>query len=135
MSLQTIEQRRAKHAWTAIQALKKNTDAERDEYTGEAKKLPARIMAAGLGPALAFLAAKAKDKKKHLNQFLADLSSWVLKERSIACTHPTSLLESVVFGDATFLRRATDESLSYLQWLNRFADAEFGTDKKTGGKT
>ena len=27
-------------------------------------------------------------------------------------------------SDSDFLRRATDETIAYLQWLNRFAEAE-----------
>jgi CRISPR-associated protein Cmr5 len=33
-------------------------------------------------------------------------------------------LERIVQGNSDFLRRATDEVLAYLLWLNRFAEAE-----------
>ena len=42
------------------------------------------------------------------------------------------LLEQIVNGDSNFLRRATDETLAYLQWLNRFAEAEGLTEDQTG---
>ena len=37
---------------------------------------------------------------------------------------PDSLMESIIHGDSEFMRRATDEALAYLQWLNRFAEAQ-----------
>ncbi len=57
----TLEQRRALHAWKAIQALPAE-DKATDNYAREAKRLPLRIMTAGLGQALAFLDAKRGSK-------------------------------------------------------------------------
>ncbi len=42
---------------------------------------------------------------------------------------PCALIERIVAGNATFLQFATDEVLAYLQWLTRFAEAEFGADE------
>jgi len=124
-STPTLDQRRARHAWEAIQRLKQEcSESACKEYAGEAKKLPIRIMASGLGQALAFVLSKATDKKPNLKRLHKDLTAWILKERCLPGRAPDSLLESVVRGDATFLRRATDETLAYLQWLNRFAEAE-----------
>jgi CRISPR-associated protein Cmr5 len=126
----TLDQRRAKHAWERIigQATIKNGQRQYDEkakeYAREAKRLPTRIMAAGLGQALAFILAKAKDKKPNLKRLHEDLTDWVIKHRSIPAKKPNSLLESIIEGDSDFLRRATDEVLAYLVWLNRFAEAE-----------
>jgi CRISPR-associated protein Cmr5 len=125
----TLDQKRAQHAWQAVQRLDR---ADGKEYAGEAKKLPMRIMAAGLGQALAFLAAKAKDKKPSLRQLLDDLTAWVIRERPLSGAHPDSLLGSVIFGNSDFFRRATDETLAYLQWLNRFAEAKGLTDEEGG---
>ena len=117
----TLEQRRAKHAWESVQGVKKLDKSKAKEYAGAAKKLPMRIMAAGLGSSLAFILAKAKDKKFSLHEHLTD---WVLVKRPLKGEVPTDLLQSIIKGDSLFLRRATDETLSYLQWLNRFAEAE-----------
>lgn len=118
----TLDQRRAAHAWEAVGRFKDRKD-DGKEYAGEAHKLPMRIMAAGLGQALAFILAKAREKKKNLKQLLDDLTDWVIRKRGLTGKKDT-LLESIIDGDATFLRRATDEALAYLQWLNRFAEAE-----------
>ncbi|MEK7748240.1 MAG: type III-B CRISPR module-associated protein Cmr5 [Nitrospirota bacterium] len=132
----TLDQRRANHAWEKIISLqviptkkephKHNEDAK--EYAREARKLPARIMAAGLGQALAFIMAKAKKKPK-LKQLHDDLTDWVITRRSIPAEKPDSLMQSIIEGDSDFLRRATDEVLAYLVWLNRFAEAEGLTEE------
>lgn len=133
----TLEQRRAAHAWKAVTALairieggRRIYDGAAVEYEREAHKLPIRIIASGLGQALAFIEAKAKGKK--LDKLLKDLTDWA-KERPLPLKRPDSLLLSVVEGDSDFLRRATEETLAYLQWLNRFLEAEIGKDKATGG--
>lgn len=119
----TLDQRRAKHAWNAVALFASKNEAE--EYCREAKKLPTRIIAAGLGQALAFLLSKAKDKKPKLKQLHEDLTDWVIRKRPLSSArHKDSLMQSILDGDAEFLRRATDEVLAYLQWLNRFAEAK-----------
>ncbi|MBM4001268.1 MAG: type III-B CRISPR module-associated protein Cmr5 [Planctomycetes bacterium] len=132
----TVDQRRAAHAWEAIQRVKSDyDDRDRKEYGGHAKKLPIRIISAGLGQALAFLLAKANsptssDHKPHVKQVHDELTDWVVKRRPMTASDPDSLLQSVINGDSDFLRQATDEVLAYLQWLNRFAEAEGLTDEE-----
>jgi CRISPR-associated protein Cmr5 len=128
----TLDQRRAKHAWEAVQAEKK-AGANAKKYGGQAKKLPTRIMTSGLGQALAFLHAK-----KYAPELLKDIADWVLDKRgNPASSRPKpdekALVEAIVKGDSDFLRRATDETLAYLQWLDRFAEAE-GLTEGEGGR-
>lgn len=127
-SPQILAQRRAKHAWERIAEVTRfPSEKHKEEYAREAKKLPTRIMAAGLGQALAFLLAKAKAKsdkpKTHLKKLHDDLTAW-LRERPLPLKKNDSLLESLIHDSGDFARRATDEVLAYLQWLNRFAEAE-----------
>jgi CRISPR-associated protein Cmr5 len=129
----TLDQRRARHAWEAVQELGGLKKEQAADYAGEARKLPTRIVAAGLGQALAFLAAKAKEKKPGLRLLLRHLNDWVITRRPMKAPRPDSLLESVVFGNSNFLRRATDETLSYLQWLNRFTEAAELGEAEGGG--
>lgn len=120
---QSLDQRRARHAWEAVAAIKaKTSDAK--AFRKEAKKLPMRIMAAGLGHALAFVKEKGKAP-----DLLTTIGDWVLGKRD----HPHSaapwsdgdkLIASIIERDAAYLRRATEETLAYLLWLNRFAAAE-----------
>jgi CRISPR-associated protein Cmr5 len=132
---QTLDQRRANHAWEAIEAAKKlPKKIQGKEYGGHAKKLPTRIMTAGLGQALAFLLAKAGDPKSpqhkaHIKLIHDHLSDWVINQRPMKAAESGSLLQSIVKGNSEFLRRATDEVMAYLLWLNRFAEAEGLTDE------
>jgi len=124
----TLDQRRAKHAWEAVQAAKKCDDPKK--FGGQAKKLPTRIMASGLGHALAFLHAK-----KYAPGLLKAIGDWVLDKRANphsgepAPGEDALIRAIVVEGTSDFLRRATDEVLAYLVWLNRFAEAEGLTEE------
>ena len=130
----SLDQRRAEHAWRMMEAVNKSDEKPRADYTGEAHKLPVRIMASGLGQALAFLYAK-RTKKPGLNQLLGDLANWVLVKRienSFIEPQPqtTDLFRAVINADTEFLRWATEETLAYLQWINRFAEG-LGLDSST----
>lgn len=119
----TLDQQRARHAWDAVARAEAREGAHQpqtpEKFRGQAKKLPVRIMASGLGQALAFL--RAKDYAPGL---LAELSDWIAIRLPPRTREPRELLERVVQGDADFLRRATDEALAYLVWVNRFAEAK-----------
>lgn len=127
----TLDQRRGRHAWQAVRAVVAkyaNDKATAKKFGGQAKKLPTRIIASGLGQALAFLKAK-----NYAPELLIELGDWVLdKQRNRHSNKPKpkddALLLEVVGGGSDFLRRATDEALAYLLWLNRFAEAEKLTD-------
>lgn len=120
---QTLDQRRAKHAWEAVQRMTGKSQDDKNDYAGEAKKLPSRIIAAGLGQALAFIVAKT-EKKRALERLHQDITRWVITERPMSQARiQESLLRSVIEGDSEFLRVATAETLAYLNWLNRFAEA------------
>lgn len=120
---QTLDQRRAKHAWEVVQRAKHKQGAHQQQdpkkLGGQARKLPTRIMTAGLGQALAFLKAKG-----YAPGLLAELTEWVKQRIPPKQGEPVDLLERIIKGNSDFLRRATDETLAYLVWLNRFAEAE-----------
>lgn len=119
----TLDQRRANHAWDVVQRAKQKNGHHQNQdpkkFGGQAKKLPTRIMAAGLGQALAFLKAKA-----YAPGLLFELTEWMKQRIPPKQGEPADLLERIIKGDSDFLRRATDEVLAYLLWLNRFAEAE-----------
>src|SRR5690554_730442 len=75
---QTLDQRRARHAWNVVQRIKENcNDSVQKKFGGNARKLPSRIMASGLGQALAFLHAK-----RYAPDLLNALSHWVLERKA-----------------------------------------------------
>lgn len=123
----TLDQRRAKHAWGVVQFIissKGKASEPAKKFGRHAKKLPMRIMASGLGQALAFLHAK-----DYAPELLEALGDWVLdKRRDLQSARPApakdAMLRAIVEGGSEDLRRFTDEALAYLVWLNRFAEAE-----------
>jgi CRISPR-associated protein Cmr5 len=139
---QTRDQQRAKHAMQVVEAVlakfppavqgnKRTPHEKAKKFGGQAKKMPTRVVASGLGQALAFL--KAKDYAPDL---LVALGDWVLgvvkpaDEVKKQLSRPDeALLKAVILGTSDFLRQATDETLAYLQWLNRFCEAnDLGTE-------
>ena len=107
---------------------KKVRDEAAKKYGTQVRKLPTRIIASGLGQALAFLVAKGE-----CPDLLCALADWVLLKRKDADNKAPSppadaLLRAVVDGSCDDLRRHTGEALAYLQWLVRFAEAEGLTD-------
>ena len=82
-----------------------------------------------------FLYAKASSQAESANALLLrDVADWVLDKRrrsDSGTDRPSaeSLIDKIVKGDGNFLRITTEEVLAYLQWLTRFAEAEFRDDK------
>jgi CRISPR-associated protein Cmr5 len=126
-SPRTLDQQRAEHAWNVVEKVKGLSETVKKQFGTQAKKLPTRIMAAGLGQALAFLLAKdyAPDLQKAL-------SSWMAERRKLRAGEDEQLLVRLLKGDADFQRYATAECLAYLVWLVRFADAAKLTDGEEG---
>lgn len=132
----TLDQRRARHAWKAVERACGLHDAA--DYARETKRLPVRIRTSGLGQALAFVNAKAGSEKERGKNarivLLEDLGDWLLVRRRLAAVpaggvERKSVMTMIVDGDAGLLRRATEEALLYLQWLTRFCEAEIGDDE------
>jgi CRISPR-associated protein Cmr5 len=116
----SLDQRRAAHAFRTVNAVKAQSGSSIKEFKTQVKKMPARIMTSGLGPALAFLEAK-----KYAPELLAGLADWI-QSFPIAGAKPGEkmhLLARIIDDSSDFLRFATAESLAYLQWVGRFADA------------
>lgn len=111
MAVKTLAQRRAAHAWGAVEQARKTGDV--GEFADRAKKLPVQILVNGLGQSLAFL--RAKGKAPQLEEALTNWMSERLPGNG-------RLLERIVQGDSNFQRMATAEALAYLQWLVRFAE-------------
>jgi len=121
-NMRSLDQERATHAWEKIQEVKKlkPDDKYLKSFKAQIKKTPVRIVNSGLGQALAFL--EAKDYAPDLRNALSD---WINRQRyGGGGNGDDSLLRSIIKRDAQFLRYATAESLTYLEWMVRFAEAE-----------
>lgn len=128
--LRTLEQDRANYAWSCIRKISdlKNDEIEK-KYKSFAKKSSALLLTNGLGNTLAFYQSKSGENKseaqaykhlyKHIDAWLKnqklidqDVMQWIISER-------TSSLEVI---------KATKETLAFINWLKRFADAELKGD-------
>lgn len=120
-----LDRDRAACAWKCIQEITSKNIQEQKKYGTIARKLPTLIQVNGLAQTLAFL--KAKGEAHHIAAF-KHLSGWV-------CGHfhwqDTDLLGKILSPnmDSLHYRLATAESLSFLQWLKRFAEAELDTEE------
>jgi CRISPR-associated protein Cmr5 len=123
---QTIEQKRAAQAWKDVSDVE---NQYRDElgrkYNSLTRSAPAMVQSNGLGQALAFLRAKAGREKKGEHWLLySHVSTWVIQELKAQPKEASDgLLEWVVQQDTPTYRRATTETMAYLNWLKRFAEA------------
>jgi CRISPR-associated protein Cmr5 len=122
---QTMEQERAAAAWKDIGEVKKKAKEFGDKYKSLAQKMPSYILTNGLGQSLAFLNSKAKGNPTDEHGLLYEhLSKWVRPQVDPSSSQP--LLQWLLENDSHAYRRATTETLAFLTWLKRFAEAEFG---------
>jgi CRISPR type III-B/RAMP module-associated protein Cmr5 len=140
----TLSQRRAAHAWSAMQHISEVIEKGEKKYLqpntkspganvateagkklgSEIKKLPTRIIASGLGQAIAFL--HAKESEPVLERILAH---WLLMNRPREFDPSSNfdgkdLIQKLIKQTSTSidLRDMTAEALAYLPWLGRFAE-------------
>jgi CRISPR-associated protein Cmr5 len=126
---QTLDQQRARHAWTAVQDVASRSEDFKKKYGSLARRVPMLILTNGLGPTLAFLRSKGKNDPHDAHTVLAGhLSTWVLSQIASGAQNQT-LLDWVLNHDSHDYRRATAEALAYLVWLKRFAEAELPTEE------
>ncbi|OOP55640.1 MAG: type III-B CRISPR module-associated protein Cmr5 [Candidatus Brocadia carolinensis] len=132
--LQTIEQKRAKVAWSYIDYVNNDLDPKeigdiqkfKNEYCSTVMKLSSLILTNGLGQTLAFLKSKGKgDKTKPQEKVYQHLQEWLTSADVINWGRATEgeLIERVMKIDNNKYRFVTMQTLSFLNWLKRFADA------------
>jgi CRISPR-associated protein Cmr5 len=129
----TLEQERAAFAWDCIQKIKTGIfagDQKRQEnYSSLARKAPADIQTNGLGQTLAFWRAKGSDKGKPDEktpdyQILQHVSGWLKSKPGMNLAKPDLVEWVSKEAQVAEYRRATTETIAFLVWLKRFAEAE-----------
>lgn len=119
----TRDQHRAKHALSKAREVPNQL---RSDYQSLAKGFSATIIMNGLGQACAMLLAKAenKDANSSAHRRLYDhLSDWLLKEAKVYPDNAEELIDAVIGHGQPQYIRAQAESLAYLEWLKKFAQA------------
>ncbi|SRR5579883_828033 len=117
-----LDRSRAQAAWNNIQSVK--TQDEQAKYGSLARQMPTLIQVNGLGQTLAFLKAKGN---KHHKEMFNHLSIWVCSRLNLS-TEKETLLDHILKMDSQRYRLATGESLAFLQWVKRFAEAELDSE-------
>ncbi len=136
--IRTLEQKRASKAWDFVNNLnreieekllsekdkqdqdkkKKRIKEAREKYKSLALKTPILILTNGLGQTLAFFKSKGGEHEL----LYGHLSNWLTNESKIY--GQGELIQNIISGDSAKYRQATTETLAFLNWLKRFAEAE-----------
>ena len=130
----SLEQQRAEMAWAAVWQVKQNNEKleKKDKYAKEygslARSAPADIQSNGLGQTLAFWRAKGydhgkpKDNNPHAVLF-GHVADWLRKQKILPVDKdPVEWISTEARTDE--YRRASAETIAFLIWLKRFAEAE-----------
>ena len=124
--LQRLEQKRAAEAWSCVQYVNEEIDNPKfkKEYRSTVMKLPSLILTNGLGQTLAFLKSKGKENDSNPEEKVyKDIQGWLTKPNVVnwgRVTHE-ELIERIMAIDSNKYRFITIESLSFLNWLKKFA--------------
>jgi len=129
---QSLEQKRAAKAWEFVEKISKESDEVKKKYSNLARKASADIQTGGLAQTLAFWAAKSavadgKQKKaEHIahEKLLEHVSTWVKSPEGMNLSQDDFLEWLIGKATTSEYRRATAETLAFLVWVKRFAEAK-----------
>jgi len=131
----TLEQERAAHALSMVRLLEKEKDHDRaDKFASYVERMPASILNNGLGQALATLLAQAKGDRRDPHYRLYEfIQNWLCRDDSQTPYRLAGdLMEAITGNSRQAYLRAQAETLSWLNWMKKFAVAYLKKDK--GGK-
>lgn len=117
----TLEQQRAKHAWSAA-------DKCSEKFMNLAKGAPALVMSNGLMPSLAFWKSKAKENNDH-DKLVKSITTWLQERKLVQGSDFSTAMNSLQNSSSTVFMQATGETLEYLKWLRNFASAIYKKEK------
>ncbi|MCM8816031.1 MAG: type III-B CRISPR module-associated protein Cmr5 [Candidatus Omnitrophica bacterium] len=122
MTLKTLEQKRAEFAFQKVNEVKK--EDKKGEYKSLVRGFPAMILQNGLGQALAFLRAKGE---KHHQWLYGQINEWLKVSNN--GDENFDVLQNIMNRDSSIYRLYTKQTLAFLVWLRKFAEAEIEKDK------
>jgi len=123
----SIERSRAKYAYECAENA--NRIDKKKEYESYVKKIPMLIKSNGLAPTLAFIKAKSTEETSkagyayhliysQLNEWLKNEPKEILNEK----LRDSDLIKAILELNSDEYRAVTNEVLSFLTWLKRFAE-------------
>jgi len=133
MALKTLEQKRAECAFNKISDIAAKIKEYREKgkkeyeslenYKSLVRGFSSMILLNGLGQALAFLRAKGKDDwNNHHNLLYQHINLWLRKH--LREGESFDILGKIREEDSYKYRLYTKETLAFLVWLKKFAEAE-----------
>lgn len=129
--LRTLEQDRANYAWNCIRKIK---DLQKEEiekkYKSFVKKSSALLLTNGLGNTLAFYQSKfggSSSEAQAYKLLYEHIDGW-LKNQNLIDQH---VVQWIIAENTSSLEviKATKETLAFINWLKKFADAELKGDE------
>jgi len=121
--IRNLEHERAREAWSCVDYVNSEEQPNfKKEYRSIVMKSPTLIITNGLGQTLAFFKSKGKnDESKPEEKLYKDIEGWL--DKCIDWTAKGGLMEKIIALPNDKFRYATSETLSFLSWMKRFADA------------
>lgn len=130
---ETLEQRRARHAWKCAETARAHLKDKYDDYAKLAKSLPALIMNSGLMQVVAFLYEKSLDKKtrkpreddphhwigQHLRMWLHERFDGIAEDFH-------GFMADLMRSTSPRFQELTAEAFAWLKWLRQMAAARQG---------
>jgi CRISPR-associated protein Cmr5 len=122
---QTLEQKRAQHAWNKAQ---EGVARYGKDYVNDAKGLPALIMNSGLMQVMAFLHEKGgrhETLSDHLRDWLQQ-RGWRRSQRNTPWDTPwdfADFMQTLLTMQARDFQAITTEAFAWLKWLRQIAPA------------
>lgn len=127
-----LEKGRAEFAYKRVEEAKEKLKDKAKEYKSYSKKIPTMILTNGLGQTLAFIKAKA-EKGNAYDLIYLQMTEYLKSDSTARIKMPSDksdLTEWVISCDSTEYRYITQEILSFLNWLSRFAEGMIETTEE-----
>jgi CRISPR-associated protein Cmr5 len=119
---------REQDAYDKIMKIKRHLNRKKaDDYASYVTRLPLDMMFSGLGQALAKNLAQVREQTKELDPhylLVKNIESWLCGDHPGAVYPGKSpLLKAIQAGDREQYRMALAETMAWLEWHKKFADA------------
>jgi CRISPR type III-B/RAMP module-associated protein Cmr5 len=120
----SIQQNRAKHAWTYAEESKSKGDKLKDKYKSHVREFPMLVLTSGLVNAVAFAREKGASDSgwkliyEHLGKWLrtdSEQTMFSFEEKELI-----HALLTISTSDSSQMRFLTNETISLFTWLKRF---------------
>ena len=126
-----LEQGRADFAFKKVKSI--HAEKFASKYKSYVKSFPMMIKSNGLGSSLAFVFSKGlkeSDEAKAYKQLNEHIQSWLTDQKLVALVSGEKLVEKIISLPSSEYRLITNEVLSYLNWLKRFAEGSIEKEDK-----